>query len=345
MSDNTFNKTEKTTTREQLKEKQKLYSEILKKFSIESIKKALEIIEERRKKAIHDIKDQENDLEGVDEEVKQIFELMEKYKKDIKQIFISNGETIAHITENSPDKMIGGKVIRSVNRLNNYETQRGNWVFASSSPLDGKNLYMARNKSGMVLIFPDLCIYGDDNMQIQQDDKGDNRVLLRRPNYIYQINPEDFTPVVNLTIDENNNPFFEFSEEWTCDHDIDISDKKTVLNIQKIIDITELIRNFQILCDVNGTSKAIEIKKCSTKRKAIQMLISAVKDGSLRYINKEAGINISQYINSPELENLIGKISLDVSIQKKDNARERVKRDEQELKEKDELSRNVNNLE
>ena len=73
MSDNTFNKTEKTTTREQLKEKQKLYSEILKKFSIESIKKALEIIEERRKKAIHDIKDQENDLEGVDEEVKQIF--------------------------------------------------------------------------------------------------------------------------------------------------------------------------------------------------------------------------------------------------------------------------------
>ena len=75
------------------------------------------------------------------------------------------------------------------------------------------------------------------------------------------------------------------------------------------------------------------------------MLISAVKDGSLRYINKEAGINISQYINSPELENLIGKISLDVSIQKKDNARERVKRDEQELKEKDELSKNVNNLE
>ena len=75
------------------------------------------------------------------------------------------------------------------------------------------------------------------------------------------------------------------------------------------------------------------------------MLISAVKDGSLRYINKEAGINISQYINSPELENLIGKISLDVSIQKKDNARERVKIDEQELKEKDELSKNINNLE
>lgn len=332
--DNDFEEIEKrdnNKTRVQLKDKQKEYSKILSEFSPESIKKAFEVLEERRKRVKENLENSKNDIECLDEETRRIFELMEKYGQDIKQIFISNGEFITHITSVSPDKMIGKKIIRSVNRANNYETSRGNWVFASSSPIDGKNPYMARDSYGMVLIYPNVYIYGDDNILIKQDEQGKNRVLLKNPNYIYKINPADFKPVVTLNTDRNGKPYFDFSEEWICDKDIDINDSKIVLGVQKITDITELIKNFQVLCGVNGVEEAKKIRNCSSKEDALQIVISDIQDGKLRYINGEAKINVSEIIGNSEIENIIGKATMSISIEKKYEAKNREKRDMQDL--------------
>lgn len=318
-------------TREQLKDKQKKYAKILSEFSLKSIEKAFSVLEERRKRVKQNIENTKFDLENLDEETKRIFELMEKYKQEIKQIFISNGKFITHITSVSPDKMVGGKIVRSVNRADNYETRRGDWVFASSSPIDGKNPYMARDSHGMVLIYKNIYIYGDDNIQIKQDEQGKNRVLLKNPNYIYKINPADFRPVVTLMRDSSGKPFFEFSEEWICDKDIDINDSKTVLGVQKVTDITELIENFQVLCDVNITGEAMKIRSLSSKEEAIQMLFSDIKNGNLRYINGEAKINVSEMIENSKLENAIGKATIAISVKKKDEAKNRERRDEQDL--------------
>lgn len=54
--------------------------------------------------------------------------------------------------------MIGGKIRRSMNRVNNYETEQGDWTFASSEPVDGRNAYMARQQ-GMIYIGNNIYIY------------------------------------------------------------------------------------------------------------------------------------------------------------------------------------------
>lgn len=289
------------STRELLDLKQHEYNEKLSSYSPESIEEAFKVLKEKRKRVKLNRQIEPENEDNLDEETKTIFELMSKYEEDIKQIFISNDEFITHIADVSPENMIGGKILRSKNRTNNYETERGDWVFASSNPLDGKNPYIARkSESGMVLIDRNTYIYGSDNMQIQHDEQGQSRVILRNPNYVYKINPERFKPVVTLRRDERGKPFFEFSEEWISEEEVDISDSKQVLGVEEITDITEVIKNYQVLCDVNRTGEAMKIRACSSKEEATQMLFASIRNGNLRYINGEANINVSQMLQKVE---------------------------------------------
>ena len=276
-------------TRELLDLKQQEYAKILATYILETIQRAFMILSERRKKVKLNDKKLTDDAEILDENTIRIFELMSQYEQDIKQIFINNGEIIIHITNISPDKMDGGKISQSVNRANHYETERGNWVFASSSPIDGWNPYIARDsKSGMILIGKKTYIYGSDNMQILQANKGENRVILKKPNYVYRIKPEKFRPVVTLMRDNDGKPYFKFSEEWVSDEEVDISDSKQVIGVEEITDVTELIKNYQILCDVSQTGEARRIISSSNREEAIKILLSSIRSGKLRYINGEA---------------------------------------------------------
>jgi hypothetical protein len=327
-----YGKTQKSI-RELLDLKQQEYSKKLISCSPESIEEAFKILEEKRKRVELNRQSEPENEDNLDKETKTIFELMSKYEQDIKQIFISSNETITHITDVPPKNMIGGKISKSINRANNYETERGNWVFASSNLMDGKNPYIARDsKSGMVLIDQNTYIYGSDNMQIQHDEQGQSRVILKKPNYAYKINPEKFKPVVTLRRDERGTPFFEFSEEWISKEEVDISDSEQVLNVEEITDITEVIENYQILCDVNRTGEAMKIRGCSNREEAIQKLFDSIKSGDLRYINGEANINVSQMLENSGLVNTIGKSTINVHIQAKDNAKGKVEKEQQYLK-------------
>lgn len=187
----------------------KSYSKKLEKFSKESIDNALEFLKKRRLnhgKSTDDIK--------LTPEAKEIFQLMQKYGQAIKNIFIDNDINITHITAISPDKLKDGKLKKTLDRPNNYETERANGVFASSSPVNGNNPYIARNSSGMIRINKSTYIYGSDNIDITQDSNGKKRAILKQPNYIYYINPKEFTPVCSLTINPyTHKPSFIFSEE------------------------------------------------------------------------------------------------------------------------------------
>ena len=317
------------STRELLDLKQQEYSKKLSSYNPKSIEEAFKVLEEKRKRVKLNRQNEPENEDNLDEETKTIFELMSKYEQDIKQIFISNNESITHITDVSPENMIGGKISRSINRANNYETERGDWVFASSNPMDGKNPYIARNpKSGMVLIDRNTYIYCSDNMQTQHDEQGQSRVILKNPNYVYKINPERFKPVVTLRRDERGKPFFEFSEEWISEEEIDISDSEQVLGVEEITDITEVIENYQVLCDVNRTGEAMKIRGCSSREEAIQKLFDSIKSGDLRYINGEANINVSQMLENFGIVNIIGKATVDIQISEKDTAKKQIKEDE-----------------
>ena len=84
---------------------------------------------------------------------------MTEYKQDIKKIFVDNNVDITHISSVPPEELEGGALRMSLDRANNYETERVNGVFASSEPVDGNNPYIARNSSGLIKLGKSTYIF------------------------------------------------------------------------------------------------------------------------------------------------------------------------------------------
>ena len=288
---------EKNKTRELLRQKEQEYKNILSIEDPDVINKVMDILYSTTVR----VKENGNekiilDIETMDDDVKRIFELQKQFEQDIKQIFVENKECITHITQVPPEDIRGGKISVSKNRANNYETERGDWVFASSNPMDGNNPYIARSNQGMIIIAEKAYVYGGDNMQVTTDNQGNRHVVLKNPNYVYMINPENFTPVVRLMKDKQGMPFFDFSEEWFSEKEVDINDLNQIRGVEEISDITELIRRYQVFCDVGMTGEAMYIRSSYGKAQGIERIKEGIRSGRLRYINGEAKINYYEYL-------------------------------------------------
>ena len=281
--------------RKQLKEIENQYRQALENENEDTIEKAIKFLHNCKCK----VKSKKNvkldeELVDLDEETKRIFELMKQYQRDILTLFTSTKGVLTHITSVAPENMVGGKIKKSISRQNHYETERGDWLYVSSSPIDGNNPYTARNaEKGLIIFAAKSYIYGGNIMQVDFDEQGNSKVTLRNPNYIYMIYPVNFTPVVTLMLDKNGRPYFHFSEEWFSTEDIDINDSKQICGIQEISDVTEVIKNFQVAC----TENIREIAKLDIDSR-MGSVIEGIKNGSIRYINGEAGINVSKELQN-----------------------------------------------
>ena len=263
------------------------YSERLKNFSKASIDNALDFL--HRRQINHGKSD--NDIE-LSDEAKEIFKLMQEYGQSIKKIFVDNNIDLTHITNVAPEKLEGGEIRKSLDRANNYETERVDGVFASSSTVDGNNPYIARNNSGMITLGSSIYIYGNDNINVTQDSEGKKHAVLKQPNYIYHINPASFTPICNLTINlHTHQPIFEFSEEWISNTAIDIHNPNQMRGVDEIRDVTSLLEHYTILCDIRRQGVGIKARQLKSKEEALQYVAEKIKDGCVRNINQETGIN------------------------------------------------------
>lgn len=285
------------------------YQESLASFSKNEIDEFIDMLQKNKDRIKVGEKYVKIEEGNLSENSKQILKLMRQYEKDIKQIFIENGQLLTHITDVSPENMRGGKIERSISRDNDCQTESGDWSFASSTPVDGKNLYMARkSKDGMKIFYDDSYIMGGDNFHIEKDETGRSHVVLNSPNYVYRINPEKFRPVTTLIKNKKTHkPMFRFTEEWISEEEVDITDEHQVPSYYEISDITEVIENYQIFCDVGKIGIADEIRslfhpkdaKVSEEEKReifnrmIERLEYYVASGELRYINGESGVNAS----------------------------------------------------
>ncbi len=263
------------------------YSKELQGFDRKTIDNALDFLQRRYQNHGRD-----NDDIELGTEAKKIFELMSEYGQSIKRIFVDNNIDITHITSIAPEKLEGGVLRKSIDRANEYETERVNGVFASSTPVDGNNPYIARTSSGIIRLGKSTYIYGSDNIEVTQDSEGKKHAMLRQPNYIYHINPDRFNPVCNLTIDpRSNEPTFEFSEEWISDSEVDTSDHSQVRSVEQVKDVTSLLEHYTILCDTQSQKIGVKARQFKTKNKALKFIEMKIKDGSVRNINQETGIN------------------------------------------------------
>ena len=263
------------------------YLKKLQEFDKKDIDNAISFLKRRYEKHGRDNEDIE-----LSDEAKKIFDLKTEYSNDIKKIFVDNNIDLTHITSISPKELEGGVLRKSIGALNMYETERVDAVFASSTPIDGKNPYIAWKDGELVKLGNSEYIYGNNNIEIIKDSEGKNHAMLKEPNYIYHINPEKFEPVCNFTIDKTTNePVFEFSDEWISDTEVDISDNKQVKKIEEVKDVTNILENNTILCDKHSKRIGIQAKNCKSREKRMQFIAEKIREGSVRYINGEAGIN------------------------------------------------------
>ena len=263
------------------------YSKKLQEFDKKYIDNAISFLKIRYEKHGRD----NEDIELIDE-AKKIFDLKTEYGNDIKKIFVDNNIDLTHITSISPEELEGGILRKSIDSLNMYETERVDAVFASSTPVDGNNPYIAWKDGELVKLGDSEYIYGNDNIEITKDSEGKNHAMLKEPNYIYHISPEKFEPVCNFTINKTTNePVFEFSDEWISDTEVDISDNKQVKKIEEVKDVTNILESNTILCDKYNKRIGIQAKNCKSREKRMQFIAEKILEGSVRYINGEAGIN------------------------------------------------------
>ena len=263
------------------------YSKKLQEFDKKDINNAISFLQRRYENHGRDNEDIE-----LSDEAKKIFDLKTEYGNDIKKIFVDNNIELTHITSISPEKLEGGILRKSIDSLNMYETERVDAVFASSTPVAGNNPYIAWKDGELVKLGDSEYIYGNDNIEIIKDSEGKNHAMLKEPNYIYHISPEKFEPVCNFTIDKTTNePVFEFSDEWTSDTEVDISDNNQVKKIEEVRDVTSLLENHTILCDKYSQRIGMKAIKFGNEKEGMQFIIEKIREGSVRYINGEAGIN------------------------------------------------------
>lgn len=285
--DNWKEKSKNYTYRDKIRLIGEEYSRKLQDFDKKDIDNAISFLKRRYEKHGRNNEDIE-----LSDEAKKIFELKTEYGNDIKKIFIDNNIELTHITSISPEKLEGGVLRKSIDSLNMYETERVDAVFASSTPVDGNNPYIAWKDGELVKLGDSEYIYGNDNIEITKDSEGKNHAMLKEPNYIYHISPEKFEPVCNFTIDKTSNePVFEFSDEWISDTEVDISDNKQVKKIEEVKDVTNILENNTILCDKYNKRIGIQAKNCKSRGERMQFIAEKIQEGSVRYINGEAGIN------------------------------------------------------
>lgn len=216
---------------------------------------------------------------------------MKEYGKAIKKLFVENNIEITHITSVSPEKLDGGIIRKSIDKPNNYRTERVDGVFASSKPID-KNAYIAKNNLGMIELEKSIYIYAGDNIEVVSDEEGKKHAMLRKPNFIYYINPENFMPICNLTANPKFHiTAFEFSEEWISSTEVDISDPNQVKKVEEVKDVTKLLEHFTILCDVYNQGIFMKVLHAESREKAIEEIRKQIENGGIRYINQETGIN------------------------------------------------------
>lgn len=285
--DNWKEKSKNYTYRDKIRLIGEEYSRKLQDFDKKDIDNAISFLKKRYQNHGRD-----NEAIELSDEAKEIFELKTEYGKEIKRIFVDNNIDLTHITSIPPKELEGGVLRKSIDALNMYETERVDAVFASSTPIDGKNPYIAWKDGELVKLGDSEYIYGNNNIEIIKDSEGKNHAMLKEPNYIYHINPEKFEPVCNFTIDKiTNEPVFEFSDEWISDTEVDISDNKQVKKIEEVKDVTNILESNTILCDKYNKRIGIQAKDCKSRGKRMQFIAEKIQEGSVRYINGEAGIN------------------------------------------------------
>lgn len=223
-------------------------------------------------------------IQILESETREVRDLVESYRRTIKGYYLEENLPVYTVIKNKLDILR-----RSKNILNQYEAEKGDWVFAASTPKE-KNTYRIRGNGGMYGLGEDVAIYFGDDLEIQS-----GRLLLTQPSYYYTIKSDKFMPVVciNNTKEDPNDFHFEFGEEWTSNQDIIRED---IIDIEEYRDVTDILDNIQVISTKNeATMQKFFKSRNESTDKIKEMAKNAIQSGGCTYWNLVLNRNINSY--------------------------------------------------
>lgn len=215
---------------------------------------------------------------------KSVFSLIKEYQNAIKQYYQDNRLDLYSVRGHKHDT-----ITRSKNIVNQYEAERGDWVFATSTP-KSENAYRIRSAGcGMHGLGSGEYIFFSNTLHLQ-----DGKLMLNAPAYFYTLKVDKFMPVVriNNTEENQNNFMFVFGKEWTSDQDIQGDD---IIDVEEYTDVTDLLNNLQIFSTTDRhTIRSLDEAgwKQDMKRHIIK---DGIKAGTVSYWNLALNRNVNEF--------------------------------------------------
>ncbi len=212
------------------------------------------------------------------------FELMEEYRASIKEFFVTNNLNLNAVRVNAPDEYRDGIIPVSKGLLTQYEEQKGDFVFASSTASE-RNAYLARTfGKGMYSMSDDTYFYPGDSLSIKN-----GRLQIPKTGYIYYMKCDDFMPVVTMRRDREGVPSFLFGEEWIIPRGVDL--EKDVTGVEEFSDVTRILENIQAISSSDKEIISLIYSREVPRDRKLSILLQAVKDGRATYWNDKLKIN------------------------------------------------------
>lgn len=253
----------------------------------------------------------------LEEQAEPIIEIIESYKAALKEEAILNNIKLYHVSTIPPEKMGGS--LKPHYAKTQYHQNFDKVLCASTESVEANPYIMARvNGNGMYRLPLGIKSYilSGNNVSVEKDDNGNLRAISKVPGYIYYMPIEDFEPMVLLKYnDDTGEYFFEFDQEWTTNHEIQIPNKVTehigkrgdtssvsipeneseVYSIESYTDVTNILEHNQIA--INKDLNTEDMKHLSSNRYFNNMnvqstIINMIQAGRIRYLNGEVGINV-----------------------------------------------------
>lgn len=217
--------------------------------------------------------------------------LLQEYKNAIKQYFQENDLNLYTIRGHKHDT-----ILRSKNIVNQYEAEKGDWVFAASTPKN-KNAYRIRSaKHGMIGISDNESLILGDVVHLQ-----DGKLLLDAPAYYYTLKCDKFMPVVriNNTREDANDFRFVFGEEWTSDKDIQGED---IISVEEYTNVTDLLDNMQLFSTTDDHIIQTLSEANGNRERRRNIIREGIRAGAVRHLNMELDRNVSEFYGKKEEE-------------------------------------------
>lgn len=228
-------------------------------YHLKMAKKFLGIPEHKKRMGLFGPKiDEEYVISKLIVETDRVAILRIAFENGLKRAAKKSGLTANHVSGVAPEKLLGGVLITSKNRLTQYEEKRGDFLFATTLP-ERKNLYCVRSasgpSSGMIRIDGNNYLFpSDKNFEIS------DKLKLKKPKTVYELDVDKFTPETKFSVNKEGNYCFEFDDEWYSTENFKVFDEnyRSLIKTRMVEDVTDVLDDYNLYVSVDH-KKALDI--------------------------------------------------------------------------------------